>query len=67
MRHSSRSLQNLVECALALSNPDVLCCRRTSGSLLAGLSAGILGVTGWIGFLYFTGMHAVVSPSTIGF
>lgn len=37
-----------------------VCCRRTSGSLLAGLTTGILGVTGWIGFLYFAVVHLVV-------
>jgi hypothetical protein len=34
--------------------------RRIFGSLLAGLVAGILGVTGWTGFLYYFGAHALV-------
>lgn len=36
-------------------------CRRIFGSLLAGLVAGILGVTGWIGFSYYFAAHIVVS------
>lgn len=34
---------------------------RIFGSLLAGLVAGILGVTGWTGFLYYFAAHAVVA------
>ena len=35
-------------------------CRRIFGSLLAGLVAGILGVTGWIGFTYYFVSHLLV-------
>ena len=34
--------------------------RRTSGSIVAGLTLGILGVTGWIGFAYYLLMHILV-------
>jgi hypothetical protein len=30
------------------------------GALVAGLIAGLWGVTGWGGFLYYLGMHLVV-------
>ncbi|KAK9827246.1 hypothetical protein WJX81_002297 [Elliptochloris bilobata] len=31
------------------------------GALVAGMVAGLWGVTGWIGFTYYLAMHAVVS------
>ena len=36
-------------------------CRGVFGALVAGLIAGIWGVTGWGGFLYYLAMQAVVS------
>ena len=39
-------------------------CRGVFGSLVAGLIAGILGVTGWGGFLYYLAMQIVVSITT---
>ena len=38
-------------------------CRGVFGSLVAGLIAGIWGVTGWGGFLYYLAMQIVVSIS----
>ena len=35
-------------------------CSGVFGSLVAGLIAGICGVTGWGGFLYYLAMHVVV-------
>lgn len=32
------------------------------GALVAGTVAGLWGVTGWAGFLYYIAMHAVVGP-----
>ena len=36
-------------------------CRGVFGALVAGLIAGIWGVTGWGGFLYYLAMQAVVT------
>ena len=36
-------------------------CRGVFGALVAGLIAGIWGVTGWGGFLFYLAMQAVVS------
>ncbi len=36
-------------------------CSGVFGALVAGLIAGIWGVTGWGGFLYYLAMHMVVS------
>ncbi|KAK9800176.1 hypothetical protein WJX73_003795 [Symbiochloris irregularis] len=47
------------------NNADVINFLRTSGSLVAGLSVGILGVTGWIGFLYYAVVHALISGLVI--
>jgi hypothetical protein len=33
------------------------------GALVAGMVAGLWGVTGWAGFLYYLAMHAVVRPA----
>ena len=35
-------------------------CRGVFGALVAGLIAGLWGVTGWGGFLYYVAMHCVV-------
>ena len=35
-------------------------CSRIFGSLLAGLVAGILGITGWIGFSFYFAAHILV-------
>ena len=37
-------------------------CRGVFGALVAGMVAGLWGVTGWIGFSYYLASHAVVSP-----
>ena len=39
---------------------DTYRCRRTLASLVAGLTLGIWGITGWVGFLYYFGIHVVV-------
>ena len=36
------------------------CCRRTSGSLLAGITLGICGTTGWKGFGFYFLTHLLV-------
>ena len=36
-------------------------CSGVFGALVSGLIAGIWGVTGWGGFLYYLAMHMVVS------
>ena len=36
-------------------------CRRIFASLAAGLMAGVLGVTGWIGFAFFIVLELLVS------
>ena len=51
-------LKLLLHLVLSLAR---LTCRRIFGSLVAGLMAGIWGVTGWIGFAYYFAAHAVVS------
>ena len=55
--HQSR-LKLLLYLVLSLAR---LMRRRIFGSLVAGLMAGIWGVTGWIGFAYYFAAHAVVS------
>ncbi len=35
------------------------------GALVAGMVAGLWGVTGWTGFLYYLAMHAVVRPARL--
>lgn len=40
-------------------------CRGVFGALVAGMVAGLWGVTGWIGFSYYLASHAVVSPSCL--
>ena len=40
-------------------------CRGVFGALVAGMVAGLWGVTGWIGFSYYLASHAVVSPACL--
>ena len=37
-------------------------CSRVFASLLAGLVAGVWGITGWSGFAYYFVAHLLVSP-----
>ena len=56
------SLRLLLSLFLSLAH---LMCRRIFGSLVAGLMAGIWGVTGWIGFAYYFAAHAAVSSGSL--
>lgn len=38
----------------------VVDCSRVFASLIAGLAAGVLGVTGWGGFIYYFLVHTLV-------
>jgi hypothetical protein len=38
---------------------------RTATSLLAGVAAGVLGITGWFGFVFFA-LHAVATSLAVG-
>ena len=40
-------------------------CRGVFGALVAGMVAGLWGVTGWIGFSYYLASHAVVCPACL--
>lgn len=43
----------------------VVGCRRIFASLAAGLMAGVLGVTGWIGFAFFIVLELLVSRQSM--
>ena len=38
----------------------ILKCSRVFASLVVGLAAGVLGVTGWGGFIYYFFVHILV-------
>ena len=40
-------------------------CRGVFGALVAGMVAGLWGVTGWLGFTYYLVSHAVVGPASL--